>query len=25
VAVARDNPGNISECQRWQYLAAPAA
>ncbi len=25
VAVARDNPGNTAECQRWQYLPIPAA
>jgi hypothetical protein len=25
VAVARDNPGNTAECQRWHYLPAPAA
>ena len=24
VAVAKDNPGNTAECQRWQYLPAPA-
>jgi hypothetical protein len=24
VAVARDNPGNTAECQRWQYLPARA-
>jgi hypothetical protein len=25
VAVARDNPGNTAEGQRWQYLPAPVA
>ncbi len=25
MAVAKDNPGNTAECQRWQYLPAPAA
>jgi hypothetical protein len=24
-AVARDNPGNTGECQRWHYLPTPAA
>jgi hypothetical protein len=23
LAVARDNPGNTAECQRWQYLPVP--
>src|ERR1041385_3695659 len=25
VAVARDNPGNTAQCQRWQYLPGPPA
>jgi Na+-translocating ferredoxin:NAD+ oxidoreductase RnfG subunit len=24
VAVAKDNPGNTAECQRWHYIPAPA-
>jgi hypothetical protein len=24
-AVAKDNPGNTAECQRWHYIGAPAA
>ena len=25
LAVAKDNPGNAAECQRWHYLPVPAA
>jgi hypothetical protein len=25
LVVAKDTPGNTAECQRWQYLPAPAA